>query len=367
MPGVKAALFRILLVAGSLLGVFLAAEIAFRAAAAVGAARQGGLESQLERARGARLSESPGAVTLAALVQPSAHEDVVYELKPNQAGLFEGKRVEINSAGCRGRESAREKPAGVFRIAGLGDSVMFGWGVGQEDAYLAVLEERLNGLPGEHPEFEVLNFAVPGYNTAIEAAVFEHKALAFDPDLVILQFVNNDFDVPTYMLKPRNTRSLRRSFVLDFLRTRLVRARRELNESLVEFRLDDMGEAKRGEVLDRYAYMTGPEGCRRAMERLARLAGERGIPVIVLHGTVSGEQKRLLDELAAAHSFRLVDIRPFTDRYVREHGIENTKDARRKALWVSEKDPHPNAVGHAIYADGLEENLQAMGVIGRAR
>ena len=73
---------------------------------------------------------------------------MVYELKPGLDGRFQDQPLKTNSHGMRDREYPREKPDGVVRIAGLGDSVMFGWGVGQGEAYLDVLE-RLDRGTGE--------------------------------------------------------------------------------------------------------------------------------------------------------------------------------------------------------------------------
>ena len=40
----------------------------------------------------------------------------------------------------------------------------------------------------------ILNFAVPGYNTAQELAVLEDRALGFDPDVVLLLMCGNDHE-----------------------------------------------------------------------------------------------------------------------------------------------------------------------------
>ena len=66
-----------------------------------------------------------------------------------------------NEYGYRGPARAPEKPEGVFRIAALGDSFVYGQGVPANDAVSAQLERKLSDqLPG----VEVLNFGVPGYN-----------------------------------------------------------------------------------------------------------------------------------------------------------------------------------------------------------
>jgi hypothetical protein len=63
---------------------------------------------------------------------------------------------------------------------------------------LKVLERQLNEL-SSGKKYEVINFAVPGYNTAIEVEVFKQECLRYDPDLVIMHFNTNDYDVPGFM------------------------------------------------------------------------------------------------------------------------------------------------------------------------
>ena len=53
-------------------------------------------------------------------------------------------RVVINSKGLRDRDRDYEPNGGVYRMLGLGDSFTFGTGVSLEEAYLSILEEKLN-------------------------------------------------------------------------------------------------------------------------------------------------------------------------------------------------------------------------------
>jgi hypothetical protein len=57
-------------------------------------------------------------------------------------------RVRTNSLGLRGAEIPASKSAGRERILVLGDSYAFGYGVGDEDTFAAVLERELNAEPG---------------------------------------------------------------------------------------------------------------------------------------------------------------------------------------------------------------------------
>lgn len=129
-----------------------------------------------------------------------------YALTPNMAGWYrkEGAAyVRINSAGLRDRERARPKPAGVFRIAVLGDSYAEALQVPLENAFWYVLEERLRacGAFGGR-EIEVINFGVSGYGTAQELLMLRARVWAYAPDLVLLAVTtNNDITDNSRVLK----------------------------------------------------------------------------------------------------------------------------------------------------------------------
>ena len=99
--------------------------------------------------------------------------------------------ISINSQGRRDREVPTKKPAGTYRIAILGDSVAFGARVEAKHDFASQIEWTLNARDKSRC-YEVLNFGVPGYGTWQELSALKEKALAYDPDLVILAFVMND-------------------------------------------------------------------------------------------------------------------------------------------------------------------------------
>jgi hypothetical protein len=115
-----------------------------------------------------------------------------FELVPGARADLRGAPISVNSLGFRGPEVSREKPPGTIRIVAMGASVAFGWTVPNEESYPGHLERRLNArAAGTGTRFEVLNFGVGGYATRDEVAALEGKALALDPDLVIIDFHPN--------------------------------------------------------------------------------------------------------------------------------------------------------------------------------
>ncbi len=140
-----------------------------------------------------------GNNSLKALVDPNPNDRIIYQLKPNLNLKFMRTDVRTNSCGMRDIERAIAKAPDVYRIALLGDSFAFGWGVEQDQTFAKVLERALNRLSDGVRKFEVLNFGVPGYSTFQEVALFKELALQFSPDEVLVYMVDNDFGLPFFV------------------------------------------------------------------------------------------------------------------------------------------------------------------------
>lgn len=121
--------------------------------------------------------------------------------RPGARGFFRtpefNMQVRINSLGLRDDETTREKPAGTFRLLGLGDSFGFGHGVAAESCFISVAERDLDAgsRSSGGPRVEFLNAGVGKWGTAAELLYLEREGLKFAPDAVVLAFcVDNDFE-----------------------------------------------------------------------------------------------------------------------------------------------------------------------------
>jgi lysophospholipase L1-like esterase len=126
-------------------------------------------------------------------------EDVVYEPHPFLGYVLKGgiqraqPELTTNSLGMRGRELAREKPPGTFRILCIGSSSTFGAGVRREEAtYPAQLERILDRARPGGWAVEVGNCGVPGYTTASELIDLELRRLELCPDAIVIYEAAND-------------------------------------------------------------------------------------------------------------------------------------------------------------------------------
>src|SRR5215467_12288439 len=81
------------------------------------------------------------------LHQRSTIPGLVYELRPNMRRMEHEVLIETNRFGMRGREPLPDDTLSLFRIAAVGDSFTFGWGVAGDLSYPKVLERLLNESP----------------------------------------------------------------------------------------------------------------------------------------------------------------------------------------------------------------------------
>jgi lysophospholipase L1-like esterase len=279
------------------------------------------------------------------IIRLSSEPDLFYELKPNVRGHFCRGLVATNALGMRMTSlPSLEKPTGVVRIVGLGDSYLFGQGVDDGQGYLEVLGEA--PLAGGQ-RVETLNFGVPGYNAWMEGVVLATRARQYAPDVIVVGLTGNDWDLPGFMLS-RPYGDWGHSFLLGALveRFRAPPAVVSTPRSRVdERRYLTVPE----EVPEAFRHMVGFDGYRRALARMLEVATELGAPLVLFSDCVSlegrggtsctfrfagGEYERVRDEV---YNHPLVSLCPW-----------QLSDAQ-----LIPGDGHPNAEGHRSLARQL--------------
>jgi len=108
--------------------------------------------------------------------------------EPGFTGTVDGVTYTHNAKGLRDREVPYDKPSGRQRILMVGDSLTWGYGVGDGETFSDVLERSLPGT-------EVINLSVAGYGNGQELLLLRHEGLRYEPDQVVLVFcVANDVE-----------------------------------------------------------------------------------------------------------------------------------------------------------------------------
>ena len=302
--------------------------------------QQPGTLAQLEKlTAGGRRPKVRGTHPLATIIQPADDVRLAYELQPDLNLLFGRKWLRTNRAGMRADKdySLARKPRSV-RIAGIGDSGMFGWDCEQGQDYMSALDRNLQ-THSDGTLYEVLNFAVPGFNTDQEVACLRDKGLAYSPDIVVVGWCENDYSLPMFVTQ-------------------------EDHFAPHELRLWSL-------LFDRHEFWVKIAGVWIANSR----EGEFD-PKKVTHGMMSGTEAdgvtRSLSELKSLgqeHGFRILVFGPLGPQIV---GICKTLDLPYYNTW--ERIPenqcqpawklhymHPSPEGHRVLGDRLAAELADRG------
>ena len=328
----------ILLLGGSLFGVvfgfaFYKAVIWYRGETVI---PEGASFESVEDFRRAMLGRddrdvhSDKSVSFRSIITPDESDRIIYRLKPNLDVVFEEAPVRTNSFGMRGPEISIEKPPGTYRIAIIGDSFTFGWGVEVEKSFVQVTERSLNASLSGKQKIEVLNFGVPGYSTFQEAALLESLGAQFKPDAVVVYFIENDFGLPFFI----------KNFAKDGVLVNNSHFHDLKDES--EDTEAELGHVELQRNLD----------ANRALRKLAEYCTEKGMKLFLVVNPGKNFEKTV------KRLQRSRDVPNLTYITIRE---EVKAEIAAKGLTSSQlqlpRDPHPSAIKHAILGEALAAKL----------
>lgn len=138
-----------------------------------------------------RLRARINAGSIAAFVRRSEDPVLGYELIPNKVARLRNSTVCVSADGYRGPYPELVRAPATIRIAVIGDSTAFGWGVDYEETYPERFRARMEALVGQ--PVELRNYAVPGYNSEQECRQFTQRILSsYSPNLLVLGYDHND-------------------------------------------------------------------------------------------------------------------------------------------------------------------------------
>ena len=249
-------------------------------------------------------------------------------LVPGITSSYLGKEVRINSEGLRNPEVPKAKPADVYRILVIGDSIPFGWGVGQGKCFPRLLGQELKSRgPVSDKSIEVVNGAIPGYGLLEEIKFLEEHGARYQPDLILLMLIPNDVPQhpqpdPPPLFVPTALRGVR---VLRLLETLWVRLAHD-----------------QPQVPDDPSAALDPQGLKDVcvgLELFQKEARKLNAPVVLLDSLCAEPVTSKCSELGISRiplKFKPADVRVYA---------------------ASLTDMHPNEEGHARIAERILRKL----------
>ena len=314
-------------------------------------------------------------------IKLSNNKSITYEFLPDFKGYLvkwpEDILLKINQMGFRDdEEKTFLKDKGKFRIIGIGDSIMVGQGVKFKDTYGEVLENQLNlrsKNDGLNVEFEFINLAVPGYNTTMEVETFFKKGLRLNPDLVIISYVENDFDLPNFIIKKENPWISKKSYAVFYIAKRLnILASTKYGKFFANQKKDlglwglDMAMWRNVKlenpigneyefVPDDYRFMVGIDAYIREMKRLKKKCDELELPLILQFDVpkekIMEDRENIVIKTAKELNIPIVIDHEEVKKFLQERNASLEffcvlRAAKTVAGIVN--DCHPNKWGHLI-------------------
>ncbi len=251
--------------------------------------------------------------------------------KPGASAYLMGVDVKINSDGFRDDEYTIERND-KRRIAVLGDSLTFAWGVEKADAFEVLLESMLS----EQQPTEMINFGHGNYNTQQQVNLFKEKGLKYKPDSVAVFYFINDAEV-TPVRSDWLWVSRLRSVTFLWSRVRGLLTKAAPGQTFESFYSALYEDDQPGFIAVKESFL-----------ELKKLCEENGMGLKVV----------MLPEL-----HNLVDY-PFSAEYAKVSGFLEANDIPVKdltfsfagyedavGLWVAPDDAHPNALAHKMIAE----------------
>jgi len=310
--------------------------------------------------RGFRVAPSMKAIQLSnadCVYKRSTNPILGFEMKTNfhsDAPDFIQTYERTNAHGQRDKERTVRKPDGVTRVLLLGDSVVEGYGLRQVDTLSSQLENLI-----ADDSTEVLNFGVSAYCTRAEVELLKVKGLQFDPDVVILVFVENDFDnfnreafpLGGSLVRPAIVTSMFRGshlFRLACVQLDLFHFKAEVDP--VRWNQDAMGDNNVAEGLQHFRELADRHAFSPLIAIWPRFLDDRVTDVCFMP---QDSDELVVEHLAAMHRIPCVRL----SKFFQQHLDSSTPPVNPRLQYSLGDELHPSPKGCRVAAEALKKIL----------
>lgn len=268
--------------------------------------------------------------------------DLGHRHRPQAEAQLMGVDVRTNAQGLRGPAIDENAAPGVARIAFVGDSTTFGWGVAEKETFA---HEVIDALVKAGRKVDGFNLGVGNYNTLQELTLFRDVGAKLKPDIVVLSYFINDAEpIPQYTDTGWLSEHSAAWVVAGYRTDSLFRQFGEAPDWKRYYR--DLYEPKAAGWLQ----------TQKALTDFATTTRGLGAELVVFH----------IPELREFKPYPFADITAKVQAAVEKSGVpffdllptvENLDPA---SLWVTVPDPHPNGRAMAAFAQAMVSRILPM-------
>ncbi len=277
---------------------------------------------------------------------------LLWQLRPGDR-VEHGQPVHVNALGFRDRDRG---PRNGHRIMTLGDSSVYGFGVGDDEVFSSLMQKEIS--------VDVVDGATPGWSTFQTLNMLDMRGWSLDPDLLVIGNLWSDNNFDDFV-----DRELLASYA-GFAQSPAYRARVLLSHSALFRWLDWQIRVGPAQAHARTVGWTmggeGPKSGKRRvaindyadnLDTLCARAKEHGAGVIFLllanredvhplsPDPAWGPYRKVMQDAAARHGVPIVDF----------PAIVAASGRGEDALFLDQM--HPTVLGHRLLADAVESAL----------
>jgi D-alanyl-lipoteichoic acid acyltransferase DltB (MBOAT superfamily) len=265
-----------------------------------------------------------------------------FELMANKEVWFKGATMTTNQWAMRDRPYDKEKPANTWRAAVTGASHDMGTGVGDDEVYDNVVEDRVNA-ESEGVRYEFLNFSVGGYGPVQRLVDIDARMFEFQLDALIYVGIDDLY----WMIKDladaaQENLPIPYDHLNDVLREEGITPGTAYAESMQKLK-------PRNEELLRWLYDEIVARCRQ--HDVVPMAAF--IPHMLSLEAEPEKQAQVQRQMEIAREAGMI-VLDLTHAY-------DGQDYR--SLWIAPWDSHPNTEGHRLLAEALYKELKQVNTL----
>lgn len=277
--------------------------------------------------------------------------------------------VRINSEGMRGGE--RDRETWKRRILFLGDSVTFGHGIDEKDAYPFIVKEMM-------PDADIINLGTIGYGTDQEYLLLKKQGIGYKPDIVVVGFtpgdvrdnmcsLMNNYYKPFFKLKDKGIQLhgvpvpeavyINKEYLKD------SRLKRFLYNNSNLYRLFFnrlIGHKAKIEMVEEMSRQEGLELTLRLLKEMDSYCNANGckMVVLILPNGIWMQEELKTGNREGFYGFFLEMLKQEGIRYIDPHYVLMDRLRHQDEIFLKGDPVHLNASGHRIVAEFLYKELK---------
>jgi len=246
------------------------------------------------------------------------------------------------------------KEKGMLRVAFLGDSYTYGFGIKVKDNFTEVTQRKLTKeLTGR--KVQCLNFGRKGANTEKELEILKEKILPYDPDVLVMGFVLNDFSDNQRQGRVNKLYAKDRKKYRPFLKLEKASKLFYYIDQFIFGAFGKTGQIQIDELTSLYDPQKNPRyGDLYGMleEIVVEMSSRKGVMLFFPHFIKDESSlpfyqnaKKMVEEVCKKHGVSFIEILP------------HLQHKPFYKWWLHPADHHPNVEAHGIIADILTQKI----------